>query len=165
MKKIMVIVAMTIACIGSITAQTTDKRLLGVWVMESMKFEGEDKIICGKESGYTQLKYYGPDGEYVCAQIVRHGDDKYVILPHEYGTYTYKDGAYTEMGREPIPNGITWVNDTTTKGRWGKRHDVWKKQTKMPQKMVEYIVNYCKMIKQGPTPEMQKLIKEHMFSN
>ena len=36
-----------------------DKELYGVWIMESMQHDGEKKIMCGKETGYTQLSIMG----------------------------------------------------------------------------------------------------------
>ena len=156
---------MAMACISSLTAQTTDKRLLGVWVMESMQFDGEEKILCGsKETPYTQFKFYGADGEYACAEIVRQENGEFVVIPHEYGTYTYKNGDYSEMGRPAIPNGITWVDDNTSKGRWANRNDVWKKKTNLSKEAVDYIVTLCKMAKQKPSAEVQKSIERSMFS-
>ena len=165
MKKLLVIVVMAMACISSLTAQTTDKRLLGVWVMESMQFDGEEKILCGsKETPYTQFKFYGADGEYACAEIVRQENGEFVVIPHEYGTYIYKNGDYSEMGRPAIPNGITWVDDNTSKGRWMNRNDVWKKKTNLSKETVDYIVTLCKMARQKPSAEVQKSIEQSMFS-
>lgn len=138
----------------------SDKELIGVWLMESMQWEGEKKTVCGKESGYTQFKFYGPDGEYACAQIVLTKDGKCVVMPHEYGTYTFKDGWYSEMGRPAIKDAITWIDKTTTKGTWMKRHDIWKK-TQLPEKLVTYIVNCCKT-KNAPE-DIQQMIKQNMF--
>ncbi|MBP5377185.1 MAG: hypothetical protein J6Y41_04395 [Bacteroidaceae bacterium] len=120
-----------------------DKELCGVWIMESMQHDGEKKIMCGKETGYTQFKYYGADGEYACAQIVRQPNGKIQVLPHEYGTYTFKDGWYSEMGREKIKDAITWIDKRTTKGRWKNRNDIWKK-VDLPAKVTKFILDCCK---------------------
>ena len=56
----------------------------------------------GKTTGYTQFKYYGPDGEYACAEIAMTRDGKVVVMPHEYGTYTFRNGVYSEMGRPAV---------------------------------------------------------------
>ena len=111
--------------------------------MESMQYDGEKKIMCGKETGYTQFKYYGADGEYACAQIIRQPNGKIQVAPHEYGTYTFKDGWYSEMGREKIKDAITWVDKRTTKGRWMNRNDIWKK-VDMPAKVTQFILSCCK---------------------
>ena len=79
----------------------------------------------------------------------------------EYGTYTYKDGWYSEMGREKRKDAIVWVDKTTTKGTWKTRHDIWKKQTAMPEKLRRYIVDCCK--KKEMPADMQQLMKENVF--
>ena len=139
----------------------SEKELVGVWLMESMQWEGEKKTMCGKQSGYAQFKYYGADGEYACAEIALTKEGKCVVMPHEYGTYTFKDGWYSEMGRKPIKDAIVWVDKTTTKGTWQKRHDIWKKQTNMPEKLRKYIVDCCKT-KNAPD-DIQQMIKQTMF--
>ena len=139
----------------------SEKELVGVWLMESMQWEGEKKTMCGKQSGYAQFKYYGADGEYACAEIALTKEGKCVVMPHEYGTYTFKEGWYSEMGRKPIKDAIVWVDKTTTKGTWQKRHDIWKKQTNMPEKLRKYIVDCCKT-KNAPD-DIQQMIKQTMF--
>jgi len=155
--------AMVLACVAQLSAQNnkiSDKEIVGVWLMESMQWEGEKKTVCGKESGYTQFKFYGADGEYACAEIALTKEGKCVVLPHEYGTYSLKDGWYSEMGRPAIKDAITWIDKTTTKGTWMKRHDIWKK-TQLPEKLVTYIVNCCKT-KNAPE-DIQQMIKQNMF--
>ena len=59
----MLLMAMALMSALQVNAQTTkvaDKELIGTWIMESMQFEGERKTVCGKESGYSQFKFYGP---------------------------------------------------------------------------------------------------------
>lgn len=94
MKKVMLVMAVALMSALQVSAQVkvADKELVGTWIMESMQWEGEKKTICGKESGYTQFKFYGADGEYACAEIAMTKDGKVVVMPHEYGTYTFKDG-------------------------------------------------------------------------
>lgn len=77
-------------------AKTTDKDLIGVWVMESMKFEGQKENYIGGD--YNQIKVYRANGEYACAEVARVSESETMILPHEYGTYTFKNGKYTECG-------------------------------------------------------------------
>lgn len=141
-------------------AKIADKELVGVWLMESMQYEGEKKIECG--TNYTQCKVFGANGEYACAEVVKQKDGTYVILPHEYGTYTLKDGVYTEMGRAPYKGNFEWVDKTHFKGQWKNRHDVWKKSLNIPEKLTNFIVDKCKA-NQAPGAEMQKLIGQYMF--
>ena len=164
MKKMFLILAAMLLSAAGMNAQTTkvaDKELVGAWPMESMQWEGEKKTVCGRESGYAQFKYYGPDGEYACAEIALTKDGKCVVMPHEYGTYSFKNGVYTEMGRKTNDGDMVLVDKTTFKGRWRNRHDVWKKQTAMPEKLVSYIVNCCKY--KSTPKDIQLLIKESMF--
>ena len=164
MKKIVLVMAVALMSALQANAQNVkvdDKELVGVWLMESMQWEGEKKIVCGKQTGYTQFKYYGADGEYACAEIAMTKDGKCVVMPHEYGTYTFKDGWYSEMGREAIKDAIVWVDKTTTKGTWQKRHDIWKKQLNMPEKLRKYIVDCCRM-KETPA-DIQQMMKQAMF--
>lgn len=163
MKKIFLTMAMVLACVAQLSAQTnkiSDKEIVGVWVMESMQWEGEKKVVCGKASGYTQFKFYGADGEYACAEIALTKDGKCVVMPHEYGTYSLKDGWYSEMGRPAIKDAIVWVDKTTTKGTWQKRHDIWKKRA-LPDRLVHYIVDCCKT-KETPA-DIQQMIRKEMF--
>ena len=163
MKKAMLVMAMALMGAMQVSAQNVqvdDKELIGTWVMESMQWEGEKKTVCGKESGYSQFKYYGADGEYACAELALTRDGKVVVMPHEYGTYSFKDGWYSEMGREAIKDAIVWVNKTTTKGTWMKRHDIWKK-VNLPDEVVKYILDCCKT--KNTPGEIQQMIKQIMF--
>ncbi len=162
MKKVMLMMAMVLICTIQAKAQTKvdDKEIIGTWYMESMQWEGEKKTVCGKATGYTQFKYYGADGEYACAEIALNNKGEVVLMPHEYGKYSLKDGWYSEMGRPAIKDAIVWVDKTTTKGTWMKRHDVWKKIS-LPDNVVKYIVNCCK-VKETPA-NIQQQIKQFLF--
>ena len=95
MKRVMLMMAVALVGALQVSAQNVkidDKELVGSWIMESMQWEGDKKTLCGKETGYSQFKYYGADGEYACAQIAMTKDGGCVVMPHEYGTYTFKDG-------------------------------------------------------------------------
>ena len=156
---------LAMACCGSLMAQqpkVADKEIVGVWLLESMQWEGEKKRMCGAASGYTQFKFYGADGEYACAEIYRQKDRTYVVSPHEYGTYTFKNGVYTEMGRSAKDGDVVLLDKNTYRGRWKDRHDIWKKQSNMPKKLVDYILMRCK-VAQGAPDDMQKLIDQYMF--
>ena len=141
------------------TARVADRELIGAWTMEWLQYDGEKKIVCGKTNGYTQFKYYGPDGEYACAEIVQTRNGVVVVMPHEYGTYTFKNGVYSEMGRPASE--LVLTDKTHFRGRWKTRNDLWVKHPSMPDKVVRYIVDCCKM-KETPT-EVQQLIKQSMF--
>ena len=163
MKKAMFVMAVTLMSALQMMAQNTkvaDKELIGAWIMESMQFDGEKKTICAKASGYSQFKYYGADGEYACAEIAL-SNGKVVLMPHEYGTYTFKNGVYSEMGRPAVkPEEMQLIDNTHFKGRWMNRNDIWKKVA-LPQKTIRYIVDACKS-KNVPA-DIQQDIKQYMF--
>ena len=163
MKRLFVMAFMAI-CLQGMTAQSTDKNLLGVWLMESMQYDGEKKIICGDEAGFVTLKYYGEDGEYACVFFIRQSDGKYQMSEHEYGTYNYINGVYSEMGR---PAGgldaLVMVNKNTFKGRWFNRNDVWKKKNDISKKLLNYILETLRREHAISSDELQRLIKKEVF--
>lgn len=139
-------------------AKVADKEIIGVWIMQSMKWEGEDKNYIS--DSYNQVKVYRANGEYACAQIGKDNNGNYVIMPHEYGTYTMKNGMYSEMGREEIK--YQWVDKVTSKGRWMNRRDVWKKVVDMPEELTQHIVDKCKASQTSPA-KIQQMMKKYIF--
>ncbi|MBR1415119.1 MAG: hypothetical protein IJ570_04575 [Prevotella sp.] len=164
MKKVMLVMAVALMSALQMSAQgakVADQDLVGTWIMKTMQFEGEKEIVCGKASGYTQFKYYGADGEYACAELALSKEGKVVVMPHEYGTYTFKNGVYSEMGRPAVkPDEMQLIDKNTFKGRWMNRHDIWKKVA-LPDKVVRYIVARC-MSKNVPA-DVEQQIMESMF--
>ena len=143
------------------TANVTDRDLIGVWTLEWMQYDGEKKIMCGKTTGYTQFKYYGPDGEYAAAGIVLSTEGKIVVIPQEYGTYSLKNGWYMEMGRPAKKDGVVLTDKTHFRGRWKNRSDLWVKHPQISDKVVRYILERCKT-KDTPA-DIQGLIKQDFF--
>lgn len=141
--------------------KVADKELVGVWIMTSMKFDGEGMNYIS--DNYTQVKVYRADGEYACAEILKSNDGAYVIVPHEYGTYSFKNGKYIEMGHEIPSENMILTSKTTFKGRWKNRYDTWKKVTDMPEALTQHIVDKCKPSQASPQ-EMQKLMKKYIFA-
>lgn len=139
-------------------AKVADKEIIGVWIMSSMKYAGENKNHIG--DNYNQVKVYRANGEYACAEIVKQNDGNYRILPHEYGTYYLKNGMYSEMGRKEIK--YEWVDNTTSRGHWMNRIDTWKKIVDFPPALTQHIVDKCKANQASPE-NMQKLMKKHIF--
>lgn len=142
--------------IGVLVKQkTTDKELIGVWVMESMQFEGQKVMECGGD--YNQIKVYRANGEYACAEVAIDGKEV-VILPHEYGTYTFKDGKYTECGRSASQ---VLIDKNHFEGQWKNRHDKWRKVTDMPAKLTDYVVDKCK--RKNDPQDIQALAKKYIL--
>lgn len=146
-------------CVVPASAQRkfSDKDIIGVWIMESMQYEGEEKIILGTK--YSQAKYYGPTGEYAAAEIVMPKKGKYAILPHEYGTYTFRKGQYTEMGRK---GEFVLTSKTTARGKWNKCIQMWRK-VRIPESLRQEIVLRCKASRPLPT-ETQNLIHKYILN-
>mgnify|MGYP006988838684 CR=1 FL=1 len=157
------LIALLLCAIGANaqTARVADSELIGVWSLVSMQYDGENKITCGKANGYSSFKYFGADGEYACAEIAMTKDGTIVVMPHEYGTYTFKNGMYSEMGRPATADGVVLTDKTHFRGRWINRTDVWEKQSSMSEKVIRYIVDRCKL--QDVPADIQQQIKQNMF--
>lgn len=138
-------------------AKTTDADIIGAWVMESMQFEGRKDNHVG--SNYNQIKVYRANGEYACAEVVRISDTETMIYPHEYGTYTMKNGKYTECGRK---GSVVMIDKTHFEGQWQNRHDKWRKVTNMPATLADYIVDKCK--RQYDPKNIQALSGKYILS-
>ena len=153
------LMAMLHASCALAQVKVSDKEIVGVWIMTSMKYDGEDREYISEN--YSQIKVYRANGEYACAEIIRQSDGKYYVAPHEYGKYTLKNGMYSEMGRKPIPYG--WTSKTTSTGRWQNIIGCWKKVTDMPEAVAQHVVDKCKAAQ--PSPEnIQQMMKKHIFS-
>lgn len=148
---------------GTAMAQqkVTDKDLVGVWIMTLYKYDGESRNYIN--DSYNQVKIYCDDGVYACAEIFRNKDGHYVIHPHEYGTYSFKDGKYIEMGRDATAL-LKLIDKTTFKGRWQNRYDEWKKVTDMPEALRLHILEKCKAAQKSPE-DMQKLMEKYIMRN
>lgn len=164
MKKVILMMAVALMSALQVCAQTTkvaDKEIIGVWMMEWMQYDGEKKIMCGKGTSYTSFKYYGADGEYACCEIPLSKDGKVVLMPHEYGKYTYKNGKYSEMGRPVVkPEEMQMIDNTHFRGRWKNRTEAWKK-VNLPQRAVRFIVDACKS--KNMPDNIQQDIKQTMY--
>ena len=163
MKQILMTMALLMCAVttNAQTANVTDRDLIGVWTLEWMQYDGEKKIMCGKTTGYTQFKYYGPDGEYAAAGIVLSTEGKIVVIPQEYGTYSLKNGWYMEMGRPALKDAVILTDKTHYRGRWKNRSDSWVKHPQISDKVVRYILERCKT-KDTPA-DIQGLIKQDFF--
>lgn len=134
-----------------------DKEIIGVWVLRSVKYEGEDEIAL--RSNYTRVKYYGPDGEYACAEILMPKAGQYRINPHAYGQYTFKNGDYTEMGQRGT---FVLKDNVTAYGKWNKCNENWKKIS-IPDRLLKEIILWCKANRKL-TPELQDDIHKYILN-
>lgn len=142
--------------------------LYGTWVLESMQYEGEKLVQC-RSNGYTQIKYYGKDGEYACVEIrsVRMGSGKKLLIhssPHESGekAFSLKGNMYSEMGRAPLKDAIVFVDKNTIKGKWKNRHDVWKR-IELPKVLLDHILATCRITRDSHSKEIQDLMQKYLM--
>lgn len=161
MKKVALLLLIASMALPTAAKTVSDDYLVGVWVMESMQFPGESKVICGKT--YSQVKIYGVDGEYACAEIVKDKKGIVKVLPHEYGKYSYKSGKYVEMGRTTDAKALVPMSDTKFSGHWFKRQDIWVKVTNMPKELKDYIVNVCKA-NSTPSQSIQDMMNKYIMN-
>lgn len=105
----------------------TDKDIVGLWLLVAT--QQKDIVVEPLQKGYYRVKYYGADGEYGCAAITSVTIDEYSIRVHEYGTYTYSGGIYSEMGRAPVKGGFHLTSAVTANGVWEVNHEYWRKIT------------------------------------
>lgn len=146
------------------------EELFGVWYMEWMKYDKENEILHIKDTKYTRCKVFRPDGEYASLEMWLRNDGNIVLSPHEYGTYSYKNGEYIEMGRKLIP-GISEFNltdDETINGRWYNATDQIKKVKNCPKEIEQFFVDCCKYRtipkdEDGKIEKIEKMIKQYIF--
>ncbi|MCI5758258.1 MAG: lipocalin family protein [Alloprevotella sp.] len=135
-----------------------DREIVGVWLLKTLRFDGEDREYVS--ANYTQVKIYGANGEYACAEITRTDKGLCTIFPHEYGTYTLKNGRYSEMGRDAV--NIGWTSRTTFGGRWKNTIVSWQKAANFPEALRQHILEKCKAARQSPE-NMQAAMRQHIF--
>ncbi len=146
--------------------------LFGVWYMEWMKYDKENEVLHIKNTHYTRAKVFRPDGEYACLQIWLKKDGSVAFIPHEYGTYSFKNGEYIEMGRKLVPgrSEFNLTDDETINGRWYNATDQIKKVKKCPKELEQYFVDCCKLRSRSCTQytvedaEIKGMIKKYIFN-
>ncbi len=143
------------------------EELFGVWYMEWMKYDKEDEILHIKDTKYTHVKVFRPDGEYACLVLFLRKDGSISLSPHEYGTYSFKNGEYIEMGRKMVPgqSEFNLVDENTLTGRWYNSTDQSKKVKDCPKELEQFFVDCCKFrtIPNDEDGKMEKLIKQYIF--
>ena len=141
------VVALVALFTVSISANAQNKNgntLEGVWVMEKVQSDGSTTPkVC--DNTYTRVKIYGKDGEYCCAQVFMDKNGKITVSPHEYGTYSYKDGKYNFNGH--------WSNIT----------EYWNRNPKFPSDLRNLIVSKCKIVLGDKNQKNQILLKEYVL--
>ena len=140
--------------------KVNDKEIIGVWILSSMKYEGENTNYVS--DSYNQVKVYRANGEYACTEIYKLNDGSYFIKGGHYGTYVFKDGKYIEMGRDASGQ-MVLLDKVTCEGHYFNRIDIWKKVVDMPEKLTQHIVDKCKANQKDPE-DIQKMTKRYIFN-
>ena len=85
-----------------------------------------------------------------------------MVAPHEYGTYSFKDGIYSEMGRPALkPSDMMLTDETHFHGRWMNCTEGWVKIPDMPEEVIRYIVERCRLTN---TPaDVEQYIKQNLI--
>lgn len=149
----------------SANAQNKDGNTLeGVWIFEKYHVDGKENATLPRE-GLSSVKIYGKNGEYCCAQIVKdNGNGVIKVKPHEYGTYSYKNGKYMECGREGGDEAIIFTGKNSFKGRFLNRYEFWVRNTNFPEELRKHILNACKAACAGDWDvKTQTLLKNHIL--
>ena len=86
----------------------------------------------------------------------------YVVDGADFEQHYRQSQAAERMGRPAVrPSDMVLTDKTHFRGRWKNRSDSWVKQPNMPEKVIRYIVDYCKLKK---TPaDVSQGIKQTMF--
>jgi len=145
----------------SANAQSKDGNTLeGVWVMEKTLTDGSaTPTVCANT--YTRVKVYGKNGEYCCAQVIMDKSGNISVYPHEYGTYSYKNGKYTECDRDGGPIKFTGKNNFN--GHWSNITEYWYRNPEFPDNLRSHIVSKCKINFIEKNKKNQILMKEYVL--
>ncbi len=141
---------------GQSKATVKDKDIVGTWILRFIVIDNEGKAAPGPS--FVRIKIYRSNGEYACAEVIKSTNGAMQVAPHEFGTYSYKAGVYTEMGRKgslKITDHNTFVN------RWKTSVETWKR-IQLPTKLTNYIVDKCRM-KEIPS-DIINMINKHLFN-
>lgn len=141
---------------GQTKYRAADKDIVGVWVLKLVAFDNEGQVT--PALSIARVKIYRSNGEYACAEIVRPINGDLRIAPHEYGTYSYKGGVYTEMGRK---GSLTFTNHDTFINRWKTSSETWRRLKNPPAKMINHIVEACRV--QKIPHDIKQMINKNLF--
>ena len=98
-KSIWLIMLMAFVGATNVSAQTEQEKMMaGVWKFNGYTNAKGEKYDMGKN--FSAVKIYNPDGEYCFAQFYIYADGTVDVKPHDYGTWSYKNGQYMECGRK-----------------------------------------------------------------
>lgn len=149
---------MALAGVANISAQTEQEKMMsGVWKFNGYTNSKGEKVDWGKN--FSAVKIYNPDGEYCFAQFFIYADGTVDVKPHDYGTWSYRDGQYMECGRK---GEIIMLAKEEFRGKWNGLEDSWLKVEGLPEKFTTYIMSVCRVL--DTRSDMKEIILRKIFN-
>ena len=133
-----------------------EKELIGVWVYT--KYQVRDTVF---SNDFSSINIYGADGKYCSAQVQKLKSGAYKIIPHDYGTYVYRNGEYTECGRK---GNLNLISSTEFNGEWMGRIEYWGKVVDFPEELKDYIIQECRKAVLGDDVLYQQMIDKYWIN-
>lgn len=134
-----------------------EKMMVGVWKFNGYTDAKGKKFDGGKN--FSAVKIYNPDGEYCFAQFYIYSDGTVDVKPHDYGTWSYKNGQYMECGRK---GEIISLTKKEFRGKWNGLEDSWLRVEKLPEKFTTYIMSMCRVL--NTRSDIKEIILRDIFN-
>ena len=160
---VLALVAVFAVSLSANAQSKDDNSLVGVWVFEQYKIDGRE--ITKAPETYSSVKIYGENGEYCCAQIMKDaGNGVIKVKPHEYGTYSYKNGKYIECGRPGGNDAIIFTGKNNFHGHFANRTEYWCRNVNFSDDLRKHIIAACKAACAGDWDvKIQTLLKNQVL--
>ena len=158
LKAICLMVLMAIVGVVNSSAQTEQEKMMaGVWKFNGYTNGKGEKLDMGRN--FSAVKIYNPDGEYCFAQFFIYADGTVDIKPHDYGTWSYKNGQYMECGRK---GEIISLTKKEFRGKWNGLEDSWLRVDGLPEKFTTYIMSMCRVLQ--TRSDIKEIILRDIFN-
>ena len=158
LKVLCLTILMAFVAVASISAQTEQEKMMtGVWKFNGYTNTKGEKFDMGKN--FSAVKIYNPDGEYCFAQFFILADGTVDVKPHDYGTWSYKNGQYMECGRK---GEIISLTQKEFRGKWNGLEDSWLRVENLPEKFTTYIMSICRVL--DTRSDMKEIILRDIFN-
>ena len=142
----------------NVSAQTEQEKMMaGVWKFNGYTNAKGEKFDGGKN--FSAVKIYQPDGEYCFAQFFIYADGTVDVKPHDYGTWSYRNGQYLECGRK---GEIISLTQKEFRGKWNGLEDSWLRVENLPEKFTNYIMSICRVL--DTRSDMKEIILRDIFN-
>ena len=158
MKTISLAILMAFVGSSSLAAQSEQEEMMvGVWKFNGYTNSKGEKFDGGKN--FSAVKIYNPDGEYCFAQFFIYADGTVDVKPHDYGTWSYKNGQYMECGRK---GEIFMLTKKEFRGKWNGLEDSWLRVENLPEKFTTYIMSMCRVL--DTRSDIKEIVLRNIFN-